>query len=609
MAFGLQVVALGTYSVIVAAFAFIFLGWEAPVAAGKRKTRNKKTAVKQKNKWEEMGLKKTGMSVSELRRALKKGQEYAELEQWEKALPELMKAWEAMPDDVSILTLLSHSLAQLGVRDKAVLILERTLELHGATPEIIGVMLNLSLELAMHEVAAKLCRVLIEADPNNPNNYVNLATAYTGMNMLDESIDMLQSIIPMFPENSNLWNVLATQVRSRDGVDAASVFFEEALRLAPNDFKILSNYGHSLLMKGDWDKALELDLRSIKANPNSPEPRLGAAQLLFYNGRFDEAWPHYEHRLSTRRRVSQTQIYTHGIDSWEGQPLEGKALLVTAEQGIGDEILFGNHLPYVYDRAKKLVIGCDYRLVDIYKRRFPNAHVERYIDRMVSGYRYRNFPMAQHLNEEGEMPIDYAIPVCSLPKFDWSKTSDLKPHPQGFLWSDPEQVKDIKARFAAMGDKPKVALAWRSGLINAERSYIYGNVEGMAPLKELSKKVDFINIQYGDTTDELARAKEMHDITIHALEGIDLKMDIDANLAIMEACDLVISSCSAPGQFSLAVGAPTILAAASKQWWAFGGGSKVPFAVDGELILGGEIVDWDDIWTRISNNAMKRLGL
>jgi len=579
------------------------------VAAGKRKTRPKKTVARQKTKMEKLGFVDTGVSVRDLRKALKKGQEYAQNEEWAKAMPELLIAWDAMPEDLAVLTLLSHSLSQLGVRDKAVMVLERTLSIHGATPEVMGIMLTLAQEMAMPEVAIKLCMALIEHDPHHVNHYVNLATAYTGTGELDKSIDMLQSILPLFPEEPGLWNVLATQVRSRDGVDAALVFFEEAMRLAPNDFKILSNYGHSLLMKGDWDKALELDLRSIEANPNSPEPRLGAAQLLFYAGRLEEAWEHYEFRLSTRRSRSQTQIYTHELPRWKGQSLEGKTILVTAEQGIGDEIMFGNILPFIYDRAEKLVIGCDARLVDMYQRRFPNAYIERYYDKIVSGYRYRSFPKAQYLHKEGEMVIDYAMPVCSLPMYDWRKTSDLKPHPEGFLKADPKRLADIKERFAAMGSKPKVALAWRSGLMGSERSYIYSSVEVMGPLKDLSKKVDFINIQYGDVTEEIKTAKEMHDITIHNFDDIDLKQDIEANLAIMDACDLVISSCSAPGQFSMAVGAPTILMASTKQWPVFGGGDRMPFAKEGELIIGDEITDWDDILNRVARRATEKLGL
>ncbi|MBL4788052.1 MAG: tetratricopeptide repeat protein, partial [Kordiimonadaceae bacterium] len=285
-----------------------------------------------KTKLERAGYSAANLSVGELRRALKKGQEYADNQEWELALPHLLKAWDAMPEDLSLLTILSFALSQLGVRDKAIMVLERTLAVHGATSEICSIMLTLSLEMGMHDVGRKLCLTLIEMEPQVPNHYVNLATAYSGLDMYDESIEMLQSVLPLFPNDSNLWNVLATQVRSRDGVEAANVFFEEAIRLNPNDFKIFSNYGQSFLMAGDYERALENDLRSIELNPESSEPRLGAAQMLFYMGRFEEAWKHYAFRLSSRRKLSQSQIYTHGIDLWEGQPLKGKTILIAAEQ-------------------------------------------------------------------------------------------------------------------------------------------------------------------------------------------------------------------------------------------------------------------------------------
>jgi len=578
--------------------------------AAKPKRRNKSpNGAARKTKLERAGYAAANLSVSELRRALKKGQEHADNQEWELALPHLLKAWDAMPEDLSLLTILSFALSQLGVRDKAIMVLERTLAVHGATSEICGIMLTLALEMGMHDVARKLCMALIEMEPQVSNHYVNLATAYSGLDMYDEGIEMLQNVLPMFPEDSNLWNVLATQVRSRDGVEASNVFFEEAIRLNPNDFKIFSNFGQSFLMIGDYEKALEHDLRSIELNPDSAEPRLGAAQLLFYMGRFKEAWEHYAFRLSSRRKLSQSQIYTHEIDLWEGQPLEGKTLLIAAEQGIGDEIMWGNYLPFLYEQAEKLIITCDYRLVALFQRRFPKADVERYVDQIISGYRYRSFPVAENAIKNGDLVVDYVMPICSCPQFEWLSIEKVQPHKDGFLISDPDRLADVKARLAAISDKPKIALAWRSGIMSAERAYNYGSIEVLGPLMALADKVDFINIQYGDVSEELAKAKALHGVTIHNFADMNLKDDIDATVAIADACDLTVSSCSAPGQFSMAVGAQTILTGSVKNWWDFCGLNKVSFVRDAEFIIGGEITDWDEIMTRVAKRSCERLGL
>ena len=182
-----------------------------------------------------MGEDASSLTDQELQKLLKKGSRDAEQGDWEKAVPNLIAAWEAMPNDISRLTLIAHGLSCLGVREYAVSVLERALRFHEPNEEICSIMLSLALDMGMFEIAVKVGLILVTMAPTKSNYYVNLATAYTGAKMLDESIDMLQNILPMFPDDPELWNVLATQVRERDGVDAADVFLEESPGLAPEN--------------------------------------------------------------------------------------------------------------------------------------------------------------------------------------------------------------------------------------------------------------------------------------------------------------------------------------------------------------------------------------
>lgn len=579
------------------------------MAASKSKQRKKKSSSVQKTRLEKAGFEKADISAGELRKALRKGQVYADKHDWQNALPHLLKAWDAMPEDLPLLTLLSHGLAQLGVRDKAIMVLERTLAVHGETPEILGVMFTLANEMQMSEVAAKIALILTNKEPNVARHYVNLATAYASLERYDEAIEMLQGVLPLFPEDSDLWNVLATTVRARDGHEASCVFFEEAIRLGPENFKALSNYGNTLMVMGHYEQALEMNLRAIAANPKTPEPRLGAAQLLFYKGEMEEAWEHYEFRLDPRRSIKQVQLYTHKFPRWNGESLDDKTLFVTSEQGIGDEFMWGSYLPFLYEQAKKLVIGVDHRLVGIFRRRFPNAHVERYVDTFNQGYRYRHFPIAQKLAEEGELCIDFAVPAASVAKHAWRTVDDVRPHPEGFLFPDPDRAQEMKARLNAISAKPKVGLAWRSGLMTVHRRRTYCTMEDLGQLLKLSDQVDFINLQYGDVSDELKKAQDLFGVKIHNFDDIDLKQDIEANLAIMDNCDLMVSSSSAPGQFAMSIGTPTLLMSGPKLWWDFGGTEKVRFAKDGTLFYGDEVLDWEDIVGRITAAVRDRLSL
>ncbi|MBO6503828.1 MAG: hypothetical protein JJ850_17805 [Kordiimonadaceae bacterium] len=566
----------------------------------KRRKQHNGAKPQQKTKLEKVGLVDTGRTLGEIRKAMKLGQRYAEKGEWADAVKHLLIAWDAMPEDLSILTVLSHALVQLGVREHAIAVLQRALEVHEPTPELIGIILRLALEMGMHDIAVKLGEQLVVMEPTNPTNIVNLATAYSGVKRFSESIAMLQQALPQFPDNADLWNVLATQVRERDGVDSADVFFEEALKLRPGDAKILSNFSISFTRRNEVDRALELALKSIEADPSQPEPRVGAAQFQFLKGQMEEGWENYEYRHHIRRKSNQTQHYTHKLPLWDGEDLSGKALLVAAEQGIGDEVMWGSYLPYLYDQADKLFIGCDPRLISIYQRRFPDAIVCGYLDRVISGYRYRVFPAIEKMMKEGEAHIDFYTPVASAPKHAWQSMEAVKPYPEGYLSPEEGKKQEFALRLGAISDKPKVGLAWRSGVVATERAYLYSGIDNLGPLLALKDKVDFVNLQYGDVADELDEIERKHGARVHNFEDVNLKADIEANLAIAAGCDAVVSVCSAPGIFSMSVGTATLLMSGAPPWWSFGSPNKIPFAQHAELFSCKGMPDWADIMNRVA---------
>lgn len=546
----------------------------------------------------------------DIQKAFKKGQQCCRQGQWAEAVKHLLTVWSDRPTDKAVLILLAFALVQLGVREQAIKLLEKVLQYHEPDADVCAVMLQLANELELFDIAVKVGNILISMDPTGaPQHYVNLASAYAACERYDEGVALLQAAIPIFPEHADLWNVLGTTVRQRDGVEASLVFFEEGLRLEPNNFKLLSNHAQNLVMLGDYEGALALDERAIEANPTIAEPRVGAAQFLFHLGRLDEAWDHYEYRMDSRRKVSQNQIYTHNLPRWEGEDLEGKVLLVAAEQGIGDEVMWGNYLPRLYERAEKLVIGCDARLVSIYERSFPGAIVEASIDRITQGYRYRSYPKLEKAVKDGSLHIDFAVPLASAPRYEWHKREDIKRPQSGFCVPAP----DLKARFAekiqGISDRPKVGLAWRSGLAGAMRSYLYASIDDLAPLMALKDKVDFINLQYGECSSELEEARDKYGVEIHSFDGVDLKADIEANMAIASNCDLVISACTAPGMFAMGAGTPTLFMIPDKPWWCYGEEEMVPFAFDAEVVHAEKGAGWPKIMEEIVERTSRRLGL
>lgn len=559
--------------------------------AGSKKNRRKKQIKPIKTKREKFGLEHTEASLKEIQRALKLGQAHAQKREWPEAVKHLLVAWDAMPEDLHILTVLAHALVQLGVRDKAIAVLERALNVHEPNAALIGVMANMALEMGMNDISEKLNSQLVQMEPKNPVHYINLLTALNKQEKYDSAIDIAQSVLPLFPDSSDLWNVLASSVMFRDGNEASIVFYEEALRLDPNNFRALNNISNALT---DRELANKYVMRALELAPDSADLNIARAFYMFREGGdMEPAWKHYSYRLHSRRAQNQNLTYTHKLPMWQGEPIGDKTVFATCEQGIGDEVLFATPLRELEKQCKQLIIGVDPRLVSIYQRSFPDAIVDSYLDRMHAGYRYRIFPRVEKQKEQGELQIDYAIPFGELCGQYWRKTEDVKFPEEGYLVPDPERKAEWAERLGALEHPINIGISWQSGTMHASRKRYYLTLEEMLPLLK-TKGVNFINLQYSKVSEELKAFEEKHGITIHHWDDVDLRADIEANLAIMSNLDLAIGPAISTQVFAASVGLPVWWFTVYKPWWTFGGEEGVvPWARNGRYFSRYPDIDWE----------------
>lgn len=513
------------------------------------------------------------------------GRKAAKAGDWHSVAKHLLVAWEVYSDDLPLLTVLSHALVQLGARSQAIELLEKTLQRHKATPDICAIMLQMALEMTMYDVAVKIGRILIEIDPQTPGHYINLASALAGAEEYDAGISMLQAVIPMFPEVSGLWNVLGSLVQQRDGREASKAFFHESIRLDPKNFKAYSNLAGA---EEDQTKRHEIITEAIKLEPKNPEPHLINAFCLMHMGRLKEAFKEYEFRMDPSRKLGQSLSYTHKVPRWDGSSLAGKTLMVTGEQGIGDEVAFAPLLHRVYKEAEKLYIGCEPRLVSIFQREFPNAVVARHATKSQYGYIYRSFPEIEYAMRDDGLEIDWAVPIASLPGYFWEGPEDIEEFPDGYLSADPALATEFAKKIAGAGKGLKVGIVWRSGNITGIRKRSYLNLEQMLPILA-TKGVTFFSLQYTNVREELEAFEKEHGIKIHTFDGVDMKNDIESNLAIMANLDLVLGAPTSPLSFAASLGVRTWWMCEMEPWWRYGfDGGRPKFLPQGKYFTQGE---------------------
>jgi len=477
-----------------------------------------------------------------------------------------LAATDADPTNPQAFHILGMSLEKMGHLHKALVTYERAHKLDPADPELL---INLGLtawNLKMIDGAEKMFRLYIAACPDSPLGYNNLGSIQCDQGHSSTAIETLRSAIYRMPGETVLWNSLATVLAENGRAEESLTFYREAIRLDPGFSRPYHNIGFAFMHLGQLDNALEAYEQSLERALDQIEiieSKHSRSICLMGMGRLEEGFREYEIRNHPRFRAYVYQMTKSPL--WKGETLDGKRVLVIGEQGLGDEFMFANILPDLQravGNTGKLQIAVDRRLVPLFARSFPEAQVGAYDDRKLldpDGTKELRFiPWA---TKKGEP--DFHMTMGSALQYLRPRIEDF-PH-EAFLKPDPARVADYRAQLEARGAGPFVGICWRSMMLGAKRGKYYSALDTWGPVFK-TPGVTFVNLQYGDCREELARAREQHGVEIVEIEGLDLKNDIDGAAALSAALDLVISAPTAAAATAAGVGTQVWFLTAGRTW-------------------------------------------
>ena len=442
---------------------------------------------------------------------------------------------------------------------------EAALQLLPDHAEVANDLGRLAYRLGLKPIAEKLFAHYLQRYPDSADAANNLACAIRDQGRYGEAIDIMKAVITAEPANGLLWNTLGTILSEQGEFETAITFFDEAMRCDEGLFRSRYNRGNAKLPLGDIDGALadcEAALATVQLPDETAMMRLARSTMLLNKGRIGEGWDVYEARLDPHF----ADVTHFMIDRPRWTPtseLAGKRLLVMGEQGLGDEVLFGNLLPDVIEALGpegKLYLALEKRLVPLFQRSFPDAVVGAHATYKVDTHTVRGAPFVQ---DQGV--IDLWAPLGSLLR-RFRRTVDSFPDRPGFLTADPERVGEWRKLLAeAAPAGPKVGLLWKSLKLEGARQRFFSPFEQWAPVLR-TPGVAFINLQYGDCAAEIAQAKAELGVEVWTPQGIDLKTDLDDVAALSCALDLVIGPANATSNIAAACGAPVWLVSTPGAW-------------------------------------------
>lgn len=361
----------------------------------------------------------------------------------------------------------------------------------------------------------------LELRPPQPDAHNAMGNIRRMQGRLEEAIAHYDLALSSEPEFAVALSNRALCQHESGRFDDALLGFRRAVKIDPQDVTATTN-----LAALEYDLGLDVDATSHLDHVLRIAPRLAQAHWvlgfgLLRSGDFERGWIEYEWRERDAGRADPSP----DLPEWHiGEAPDGP-LLVCAEQGLGDQIMFASCIADLTSVVDNCIVECDPRLVRIFERSFPSVRV---------------YP---HLRKSEPWRSDGIVPTAktwlgSLP-LQFRKHRSAFPVRRSYLASDPQHVDLWRKRLSALGPGLKVGISWRGGTPSTRRSTRSIDLVQWLPLLR-HRDISFIDLQYGDHTAELEALTKAHDIQLTSWQDA-LTGDYDATAALVDALDLVIS--------------------------------------------------------------------
>jgi len=439
--------------------------------------------------------------------------------------------------------------------------------------------------------AMEFFRKAIEKDPNLARAHVELGYVLLSLERIAEALEVLERAVELDPRSIHGQNNLGYAYVRQEEYDRALAVFSRVCAATPDSLLWPRlNYGNALSHTGNIAEAERVYNYMLQYEPNNFTARWNRAHLLLGRKEYTEGWREFDYRLQVDDLWHRRLI---PFAPWKGESLEDKTLLVSGEQGLGDQIMFASCLPQVVEAAKHVTLECNDRLASLFQRSFPTVR--------VIGSRHEKTP--PWLRDVGHP--DYHVPAGNLPGFLRNRLEDFPRH-DGYLVADPVRVARWKERLDALGAGPKIGLSWRGGTHLTRRSFRSLRLPELLPILRVPR-LRFVNLQYGDCTQDLEALRVASDIElVHWPEAIAA---YEETAALCMALDLTVSVCTSVIHLNGALGRPVWVMVPAVPEWRYGvSGDVMPWYPAVHLIRQAARGDWSDVFARVAADLEQRFG-
>jgi tetratricopeptide (TPR) repeat protein len=528
------------------------------------------------------------------------------------------KILSSQPDDTQLLYLAGIANLQLGLMEQGIEFIQRSLAIspndpiaHNSIGRGLQALGRVENALASYEKALAI-------KPNFAEAHYNRGVVLKTLKRLDEALASYDNALAIRPDFAEAYNDRGVALQELLRLDEALASYDTAIAINPSHAgvycnrgaalrelgqleKALANYDAALAIKPDFaeayndrgivllelmrlDEALASFDKAIANKPDYAKAYCNKAYVLKLTGDFDKGWQLLEWRF---KQVKPLFSRHHWLGA---ESLEGKTILLYAEEGLGDAIQFCRYAKIVSEQGARVFL-----------------EVQKPLVRLLQG-----LDGVTAVIERGQPrpAFDYHCPLMSLPLALKSRLTSI-PFQTPYLRANEENVRYWRARIGS-SRRLKVGLAWCAGLRPDKPDWRIINKKRNIPLEVFCRELngidaEFFSLQKGEQAEAELRLRQKEYWPQGNFKNfMEENKDFSDSAAIIANLDVVISVCTSTAHVSAALGKPTwILTRFDTDWrWQLERDDS-PWYKSVKLYRQSEDRLWEPVLRRVASDLSK----
>jgi tetratricopeptide (TPR) repeat protein len=378
----------------------------------------------------------------------------------------------------------------------------------------------------------------IQADPRALNAYLNKATVLEKIGQSQAAVDTCDKALKLRPDLAQVHCIRGISLSTLGSfVEAIKAFdralgllpsfapalcnrgiafqrnyqyelalrdFNESILLEPRNSNLYFNRGALAFQMGHITGALDDYNKAIAIAPNNAEASYNKALLYLSQMEFDKGWDLLHWRFANPKQA-QGQLQT-SLPMWEPDKPEHRRVLIWAEQGVGDQVLFATLLQEAQKCVPDLHVMLDSRLIPLFQR-------------SLNGICFH--PQDKPINQ---VDFDAHTPIMRLGGIFRTNQHDFSNARDPLMAVDLTRASALRGTFLPQASL-LCGIFWRSRHNKNEHRKSL-ELKDLLPILRIPG-IKFVNLQYGDTQDECRVFREETGIEILSCDSVDNFKDLD----------------------------------------------------------------------------------